>query len=107
MGPDLTGYERSNPDFWLLSLLDPSIEIREGFGAYVCKLKDGQVLMGLMEKQDAGGIVLKDIAGQRHPVRQADIASLEASAISLMPEGLLAGMSDADLRDFFAYLMKP
>jgi putative heme-binding domain-containing protein len=107
LSPDLTGYERSNPDFWLLAVLDPSIEIREGFGAYVCKLKDGQVLMGLLDKQDAGGIVLKDIASQKHPVKQSDIVSLEASPISLMPEGLLAGLSDGELRDFFAYLMKP
>jgi len=107
LSPDLTGYERNNPDFWLLATLDPSIEIREGFGAYVCKLKDGQVLLGLLDKQDAGGIVLKDIASQKHPVKQSDIVSLEASPISLMPEGLLTGLSDAELRDFFAYLMKP
>jgi hypothetical protein len=31
---------------------------------------------------------------------------MEASPVSLMPEGLLTGMSIADLKDFFAYLMK-
>jgi putative heme-binding domain-containing protein len=107
VGPELTGYDRNNPDFWLLAILDPSIEIREGFGAYVCKLKDGQVLMGVLDKQDAGGIVLKDIAAQKHSVKQSDIVSLEASPISLMPEGQLTGLSDTELRDFFAYLMKP
>ena len=107
VGPDLTGYERNNLDFWLVATLDPSIEIREGFGAYICKLKDGQILMGLLEKQDAGGIVLKDVAGQRHAVKQADIASMEASPVSLMPEALLTAMSDAEMRDFFAYVMKP
>ena len=107
VGPELTGYERNNPDFWLLAILDPSIEIREGFGAYVAKLKDGQVLMGLLDKQDAGGIVLKDIAAQKHVVKQSDVVSLEASPISLMPEGQLTGLTDAELRDFFAYLMKP
>ena len=107
VGPELTGYERNNMDFWLVATLDPSIEIREGFGAYICKLKDGQILMGLLEKQDAGGIVLKDVAGQRHAVKQADIASMEASPVSLMPEALLTAMSDAELRDFFAYVMKP
>jgi putative heme-binding domain-containing protein len=107
LSPDLTGYERSNPDFWLLATLDPSIEIREGFGAYVCKLKDGQVLLGVLDRQDAGGIVLKDIASQKRPVKQSDIVSLEASPISLMPEGLLTGLSEAELKDFFAYLMKP
>src|SRR5262249_47924132 len=99
VGPDLTGYERNNVDFWLTNMLDPSIEIREGFGAYICKLKDGQVLMGLIDKQDAGGIVLKDLAAQKHVVKQSDIESMEASPISLMPEGQLNGVSDGDLRD--------
>ncbi len=107
IGPELTGYERNNIEFWLPAILDPSIEIREGFGAYICSLKDGQVLMGLLDKQDAGGVVLKDVAGQRHAVKQSDIASLEASPVSLMPEALLTGMSDGDLRDFFAFLTKP
>jgi putative heme-binding domain-containing protein len=107
VGPELTGYERNNMDFWLVAILDPSIEIREGFGAYICKLKDGQILMGLLDKQDAGGIVLKDVAGQKHAVKQTDIASMEASPVSLMPEGQLTGMSDAELRDFFSYLTKP
>src|SRR5690606_10514419 len=39
LGPDLTGYDRSNLDFWLLAVLDPSIEIREGYHAYIARLK--------------------------------------------------------------------
>lgn len=33
--------------------------------------------------------------------------SVRKSGTTLMPESLLIGMSDADLRDFFAYLLKP
>jgi mono/diheme cytochrome c family protein len=49
IGPNLTGYERGNPDFWLVGVLDPSLEIREGYGAYTAKLKD------IDWKQDLGG----------------------------------------------------
>ena len=107
IGPELTGYERTNLDFWLTATLDPSIEIREGFGAYVVKLKDGQTMMGIIEKQDASGLTLRDLAGQRHSAKTHNIESLEATPISLMPEGMLAGTSDADLRDLFAFLTKP
>ena len=106
VGPELTGYERTNPDFWLVATLSPSAEIREGFGAYVCKVKDGQIFTGLIDKQDAGGVVIRDVAGQKHTVKQPDIESLEASPVSLMPEGLLGGLSDGDLKDLFAFLMK-
>ncbi len=94
-----------NKDFWMVAILSPSAEIREGFGAYICKVKDG-VLTGLIDKQDAGGVVIRDIAGQKHAVKQADIESLEASPVSLMPEGLLGGLSDADLKDFSAFLRR-
>jgi putative heme-binding domain-containing protein len=107
IGPDLTGYDRSNADFWLDNLFMPSMEIREGFGAYIVRTKGGQILSGLMDAQDASGIVIKDMAGNKTSVKQADIEKLEASPVSLMPEGLTAGMSEADLKDFFAYLMKP
>jgi len=63
--------------------------------------------MGTIDKQDAGGVVIKDVAGQRHAFRQLDIESLEASPTSLMPEGLLGGLNDSQLRDLFAYLQKP
>ena len=107
IGPELTGYERTNLDFWLTATLDPSIEIREGFGAYVLKLKDGQTMTGIIEKQDASGIALRDLAGQRHTARADNIESLEGSPISLMPEGMMACLSDAELRDLFAFLTKP
>lgn len=106
IGPELTGYDRTNADFWLDNLFTPSLEIREGFGAYIVKTKGGQILTGLMDAQDASGIVIKDIANNKTAIKQADIEKMEASPISLMPEGLTTGMSDADLKDFFAYLMK-
>ena len=106
IGPDLTGYDRANPDFWLDNIFNPSLEIREGFGAYIVKTKSGQLLTGLIDAQNTNGITLKDMANNKTALKQADIESMEASPISLMPEGLLTGMSDADLKDFFAYLMK-
>jgi putative heme-binding domain-containing protein len=106
IGPELTGYDRSNADFWLDNLFMPSMEIREGFGAYIVKTKGGQILTGLMDAQDAKGIVIKDMANNKTALKQTDIESMTASPISLMPEGLTTGMSDADLKDFFAYLMK-
>ena len=106
IGPELTGYDRSNADFWLDNLFMPSMEIREGFGAYIVKTKGGQILTGLMDAQDANGIVIKDMANNKTALKQTDIESMTASPVSLMPEGLTTGMSDADLKDFFAYLMK-
>jgi putative membrane-bound dehydrogenase-like protein len=107
IGPDLTGYDRNNPEFWLVAILDPSAEIREGFGAYTVKMKDGQTLMGMLVKQDASNVVLKDMAGQTQTLRADQVAQLQAFPQSMMPEGLLSGLDDAIVRDLFTYLMKP
>lgn len=107
IGPNLTGYDRNNPDFWLVGILDPSAEIREGFGAYTARLKDGQTLVGMLVQQDANAVVIQDLSGQKHTARAADVEKLDALPQSLMPEGLLGGLDDVALRDLFAYLMKP
>lgn len=106
VGPDLTGYDRTSLDFWVLNIVYPSLEIREGFGAYDVRLKDGSIANGIIDRREGGEIVLRDLAGNRTQLREDKVASLIASPTSVMPEGLLAGMSDQDLRDFFAYLMK-
>ena len=105
IGPELTGYERANLDMWLLGIIDPGLEIREGYEAWLARTVDGRVLMGLMEHRDAGGIVLKDMAGQTTTVAHDEVESLEATPVSLMPPGLLNELTDAQLRDLFAYLM--
>ncbi len=106
IGPELTGYERGSLDFWLTAIMTPSIEIREGYGNYIIRLKNGQLTMGIIAKQDASGVTLRDAANQLTQVKQSDIEAMEASPVSLMPPMLTSGLSDADLRNLFAYMMK-
>jgi len=106
IGPDLTGYERQNLDFWIPSIVNPSLELREGYLNYVASMKDGRKVIGLMQEQSPRTVTLRDLAGQVSLLDRAEMETLEASPISLMPPALLAGLSDTDLRDLFAYLMK-
>jgi putative membrane-bound dehydrogenase-like protein len=106
IGPDLTGYERSNLDFWLSNILTPSLEIREGYGAYMITLKNGQVLTGMMAAQDARSLTLRDVANQSTKIQLSDLDQQVASPVSLMPPGLLTGITDQELRDLFAYLQR-
>ncbi len=104
VAPDLTGYERQNLDFWLPGIIDPSLEIREGYGNYVATMKDGRVVIGMIAEQNPQVVTLRDAANQITTLPRADIQSLEASPVSLMPPGLLMGLDEKQLRDFFAYL---
>jgi putative heme-binding domain-containing protein len=106
VGPELTGYERGNLDFWVDNIVYPSLEIREGFANYTARLQNGRVLIGMLESQSAQEVVLRDLAGQKTRLRLPDLAGLEASPVSLMPEGVLSGLSDQALRNLFAYLQR-
>jgi putative heme-binding domain-containing protein len=107
VGPDLTGYERGNVAFWADNIIYPSLEIREGYASYTARMRNGQLIVGMMDAQTSAGVVLRDFAGQKTLLRQSEIESLDANPVSVMPEGLLGGMSDEELRDLFAFLMAP
>ena len=104
--PDLTGYERKNMDFWLPGIIDPSLEIREGYANYVLKTKDGRILVGVILEQSPQAVTLRDAANQKTTLPRSSIDSLEATPVSLMPPGLLGGLDKDQLRDLFAYLSK-
>lgn len=106
IGPELTGYERGNPDFWLPAIIDPSLEIREEYQSYVARMKDGRQVIGMMAEQSPETVTLKDVANQLTVLDRGGIETLQALPVSLMPEGLLGGLSDAELGDLFAYLRK-
>ncbi len=106
IGPDLTGYERDNLDFMLPAIIDPSLAIREEFTAFSVETRDGQTLMGFMDAQTPQSVTIRDLNGQKLVLSRADLKSLTASPMSLMPEGLLDALSDQQVRDLFSYFTK-
>lgn len=104
IGPNLTSYQREDLGTMLVSIIDPSAEIREGYSNHVITTKDGRVLGGFIADQDAHAVVLRGFDGNDITIPRADIAQSQGAGASLMPEGLLDGLTDTQLRDFFAYL---
>jgi putative heme-binding domain-containing protein len=105
--PDLTGYERRNVEYLVFNIVDPSAAVREEYTTFRVKTTDGQSFDGLIAERGGNQITLIDAAGQRTVIPKDRVAEERALPTSLMPEGLLAGLSDQQLRDFFAYLAAP
>jgi putative heme-binding domain-containing protein len=103
-GPDLTPFKRNDLPSLLLSIVNPSAEIREGFEAYAVETSDDRSLTGFLADKDSQVIVLRGLDGRTLTIPRKDIASMRSSNTSLMPEGLLVGMSEQQVRDLFAYL---
>ncbi len=106
VGPDLTGYERTNLDFLTHAIVDPSAAIREEFTNYRLLTTDGQVLTGLLENQTPQTYTLRTAEGQAVQIARDAVEDLSASPVSLMPENLLTPLSQQDIRDLFAYLTR-
>jgi putative heme-binding domain-containing protein len=104
IGPDLTVYKRDDLRGMLTNILQPSLEIREGYETYMVQTDDGRLLSGFIADQDAGVVVLRGIDGKNVVVPRGTIEDMRAAPISLMPEGLLQGLSPEQVRDLFAYL---
>ena len=104
VGPDLTGYERRNVDFLVLSIVDPSAYIREEYTAFRIRTRDGETRIGLITERGANQITIEDAAQQKTAISKDQIVEERALPTSLMPEGLLDGLSDQQVRDLFKYL---
>ena len=104
VGPDLTSYQRDHLGTLLTSILDPSAEIREGYTSVEVETRDGRTLSGFLTDRDDRQIMLRGLDGQDQALLAAEVLAVRPTGRSLMPEGLLEGLSDDQLRDFFAFL---
>jgi putative heme-binding domain-containing protein len=107
IGPDLTGYDRSQVDYWLLHTIDPNADIREGYETVEVVTTNDRMIMGKLEKENGGTLQLSDPFGARGiTIPNSQVKSLKISNLSLMPEGILRKMEEGEIRDLFAYLLK-
>jgi putative heme-binding domain-containing protein len=104
IGPDLTSFKRDDLPNMLLNIVNPNAEIREGYVNYIATTKDERTVMGFLADEDKQAVALRGIDGVTMTLPRAEIASMKAAGFSMMPEGLLGGLEDQQLRDLFAYL---
>ena len=103
IGPDLTGSNRSNLNYLLENVVDPSASVAASFRASIIVTEDGRSLSGVVVAEDDRSITLQTDKEKR-TIAKSDIEDRKQTSQSLMPEGLLKGLSDEQLVDLFGYL---
>jgi putative heme-binding domain-containing protein len=106
LGPELTGYDRSNLNDLLLNIIDPNADIREGYVNYHIITTDERTLVGTLTARSGETITIQPSGGEAITLHTDRIQEMQAQANSLMPERLLHGLTDQQMRDLFTYLMQ-
>lgn len=106
IGPELTGSNRADLDYLLHNIVDPNAEIPNQYRLATVELKDGRVLAGIANQQDPKAVTVTSPA-DAVTVPRDEIKSINVSEISMMPEGILTGLTDAEVRDLISYLQSP
>ncbi len=103
VGPGLTGSQRSNLDYLLENVLDPSAVVPNEYRMSILQLQSGRTLNGIISQETDKSVTVKT-ANEVIVVPKDEIETRTVSKLSIMPEGILEKLSDAEARDLIAYL---
>jgi len=103
VGPGLTGSQRSNLDYLLENVLDPSAVVPREYQVNVIQTQDGRVINGIIKAETDNALTVRT-ANETIVVPKAEIESRTVSKLSMMPEGIFEKLSAQEVRDLVAYL---
>ncbi|MDB5313350.1 MAG: yliI 2 [Gemmataceae bacterium] len=105
LGPDLSAVGKTRTRAELLeSVLEPSRRVEPQYAAYLVRTADGQSLTGLLVKRDEKQVVLRDAENKEITLAAGDVETVQPSRLSLMPDGLAAGLTPQEAADLLEFL---
>lgn len=104
VGPELTGSNRSDLDYVLSNILSPSEVIQDDYKMVTVNMRDGRTYIGNIAAENDRQMTLRVVGQEPVVLNRSEIQSREVSDVSLMPEGLLRTLTDAEVLDLVAYL---
>lgn len=104
IGPDLTGSNRTNVNYVLNNVLNPSEEIQDDYKMVVVTTRDGRTYSGNIVGENTRQITLRVVGQDAVIVNKSDIQSQETTDVSMMPPGLFDMLRDQEVLDLVSYL---
>ena len=93
-------------NYLLENILDPNAVIPNEYRVSNVETKDGRSLTGIIRKQDDKSLTITTV-NETVALPRNEIETQQQSELSMMPEGLLAALSDQEFRDLIYYLTRP
>jgi putative heme-binding domain-containing protein len=104
IGPDITGSQRTNLDYVLETLIDPSAAVARDYQMQVVRTADGRTITGLVVGESEAAVTLQTV-NEKIVVPLAEIEERRVSPNSMMPDGMLQTLEIQQVRELVAYLM--
>lgn len=105
IGPDITGSNRTNLDYLLSNILEPSAEIQDDYLMTIVSTHDGMTVVGNILSESNDQLVLRVVGQNDITIDKASIRNSETTTQSLMPIGLLNNLTDHEKQQLLGYLM--
>ncbi len=105
IGPQLDGVGVRGLDRLLEDVLDPNRNVDQAFRQTTLTLKKGQVLSGLLLKEEGEVLVLADSQGKEVRVEKNEVEERSTSQVSPMPGNFGEQLPEGDFNNLLAYLL--
>jgi len=104
VGPDLRSITDKSSAGLLTAILDPNQSVDPRYLAYTIVLRDDSSFSGRIMSESGNGISLLTAEGKPHTILRSQIAHLQGSRLSMMPEGLESGLTPQQVADLIAFV---
>ncbi|HEY7502401.1 MAG TPA: PVC-type heme-binding CxxCH protein [Vicinamibacterales bacterium] len=106
VGPDLTDIQKKFDRNGLIeAIVNPSAAIAFGFGAELFVMRRGEPMIGFLQSSGAT-ILIRDGYGRIRTMAAGDLSGRVPLKSSLMPDPLALALTEQDVADIAAFLMK-
>jgi len=85
--------------------LQPSAVVAPNYQTWVIQATNGRSVTGMLVNTRLDESEYLNEKGERFKLRAGDMEAVTPSRNSIMPDGLLEGLTDQEARDLIAYLM--
>ncbi|WP_075090819.1 PVC-type heme-binding CxxCH protein [Haloferula sp. BvORR071] len=104
VGPNLSGAGAMGTESLLRNVLTPNAQLESGYYRHDIALEDGSFASGFLASEDKDMIVIRQIGADERAIPKRMVREHTVSKRSLMPEGLMDGLSEQQVSDLFSYL---
>lgn len=104
VGPNLGAVLDKSPEALLVAILDPNRAIEERYLGYVARTKGGREFTGIITSESPHSLTLRAANGVEEVFLRGELASLNSTRQSLMPEGFEHSLESDGLADLIAFV---